>query len=52
MNPTYRYQPEWRRLGCLTTLKSVIQRLSDKSADADPVRFGCATHLLCKLVVK
>ncbi len=46
------HQPEGRRLRRFATLQSVIQRFGDKGADADAAGFGCATHLLCKLVVK
>ena len=52
MDATHGHQPEWRRLRRLATLQSIIQRLGDKGADADAAGFGCATHLLCKLVLK
>ena len=45
------HQPERRRLRTLMTLQGVIQRFGDKGADADAAVFGCATHLLCELVV-
>ena len=52
VNAAYGHQPEGRRLGRFATLQSVVQRFGDEGADADAAGFGCATHLLCKLVVK
>jgi len=48
-NAAHGHQPERRRL---TTLQRVIQRLGDKRAYAHAAGFCCASHLLCKPVVK
>jgi len=52
VNAGHGHQPEGRRLRRFATFQSVVQRFGDEGADADATGFGCATHLLCKLVVK
>ncbi len=52
VNTAHGYQPEWRRLRHLATLQSVVQRPGNEGTYADAAGFGCATHLLRKLVVK
>ena len=52
VNAAHGHQPEGGRLGRFAAFQSVVQRFGDEGADADSTGFGCATHLLCKLVVK
>ena len=51
VNATHGDQPKRRRLRSLATLQSIVQRLGNKGAYADSAGFGCAAHLLRKLVV-
>ena len=52
VNTTHGDEPERRRLRCLATLQSVVQRPGYEGANADAAGFGCTAHLLRKLVVK